>query len=81
MPIEYDLNSIRQQLDRPENKELADLITADLRYLQNQSRGLREYNKEYLLLTTVQRMIKIFNEYPMMIDGRNNKPNNETEPF
>jgi len=81
MPIQYDINSIRQDLDRPENKELADVISKDLRYLMNQSKGLQANSKEYLLLSTVQRMVKIVHEFPMMIDGRNNQTDNSDVPF
>lgn len=81
MPIQYDINSLRQQLDRPENKELSVLIIKEVRYAVEQHRNVHAQNKEYLILSTVMNLIKLFNEYPLMIDGRNNTTDNNNEPF
>lgn len=75
--IQRNLNAIIIDLERPENKELADLIDKEVRYAATQ---VTQY-KEYLIKSTVQRLIKIFNEYPLMIDGRNDQSNNNNEPF
>lgn len=80
-PIIQDVNAIKAELNRPENKELSDLIAKDLSYMIEQSRNLGQDNKKYLFWLTVQRMVKIVKEYPMMIDGRNNQSNNNNEPF
>lgn len=79
MGIEYDLNTKQIWLEEDtatEPKELKKEIYKSLKYLQDQSKRLQSRNREILLIDTVRSMIKLYNEYPMMIEGRNNN-----EPF
>lgn len=75
MGIQYDLNALEIWLEKDdpnEPKELKDEVYKQLEYLQKQSRSLHTNNRRILLLETVKSIIKLYNEYPIMIDGRNN---------
>ena len=76
MPIVKDINTMMNELARPENKELADLIKKEVHYAV--TARPRASNEEYLTTVISYNLLKIFKEYPMMIDGRNN---NNDQPF
>lgn len=78
-PIVHDMNSMEMELDRPENKELADLIIKQVHYAVTQRPRL--VNQPYLITLTTYNLLKIFKEYPMMVDGRNNINEINKEPF
>ncbi len=82
MPIVKDINVMRNELARPENKELADLIKREVHYAVVTRPRLA--NQDYLIDVVTYNLFKLYNEYPMMVDSRNGDPennNNNDQPF